>query len=165
MSKVAAMLMASMLSLSSSVALAESAKLVPADTLAHDGNMLDRRNTMFDGINLTEQQRQQMRDLMHQARKDAPQVNLEQMETMHKLVTAEHFDQTAVRAQAEKIAQEQVDRQIEMARIRNLMFNLLTPEQKNVLNQKHEQRMQQLSAQLSGVQPTSAQKPSSNSNE
>ncbi|CAM3747216.1 stress adaptor protein CpxP [Rouxiella silvae] len=159
MCKVAAMIMASMLALSSSVALAESAKSMPADTLAHDGNMLDRRNTMFDGINLTEQQRQQMRDLMHQARKDSPQINLKQMETMHELVTAENFDQAAVRAQAEKIAQEQVDRQVEMARIRNLMFNLLTPQQKEILNQKHEQRMQVLATQISGLQPTSTQKP------
>lgn len=152
MCKVAAMVMASMLSLSSSVALADSTKPMPADTLAHDGNMLDRRNTMFDGINLTEQQRQQMRDLMHQARKDSPQINLQQMETMHDLVTAKNFDQAAVRAQAEKIAQEQVDRQVEMARVRNLMFNLLTPQQKEVLNQKHQQRMQQLTSQISGMQ-------------
>lgn len=157
MCKVAAMIMASMLTLSSSVALAESAKSIPADTLAHDGNMLDRRNTMFDGINLSEQQRQQMRDLMHQARKDSPRINLQQMETMHELVTARNFDQAAVKAQAEKIAQEQVDRQVEMARIRNLMFNLLTPEQKEILNQKHEQRMQLLAAQISGVQTSSGQ--------
>ncbi|WP_369789251.1 cell-envelope stress modulator CpxP [Rouxiella sp. WC2420] len=161
MCKVAAMIMASMLSLSSSVVLAESAKSLPADTLAHDGNMLDRRNTMFDGINLTEQQRQQMRDLMHQARKDSPQIDLKQMDTMHELVTAKNFDQAAVRSLAEKIAQEQVNRQVEMARIRNLMFNLLTPEQKEVLNQKHEQRMQLLAAQISGVQPSSDQQPTS----
>lgn len=159
MCKVAAMVMASMLSLSSSVALADSTKPMPADTLAHDGNMLDRRNTMFDGINLSEQQRQQMRDLMHQARKDSPQINLQQMEVMHDLVTAKNFDQAAVRAQAEKIAQEQVDRQVEMARIRNLMFNLLTPQQKEVLNEKHQQRMQQLAAQISGMQPSTAQTP------
>ncbi|MGY4583399.1 Spy/CpxP family protein refolding chaperone [Ewingella americana] len=102
-----------------------------------------------------------MRDLMHQARKDLPHINVEQMETMHRLVTAENFDQKAVRAQAEVMAQEQVDRQVEMARIRNQMFNLLTPEQKNVLNQKHEQRMQQMQQQMAGLQPTSAQKPSS----
>lgn len=156
MCKVAVMIMASMLTLSSSLALAESAKSLPADTLAHDGNMLDRRNTMFDGINLTEQQRQQMRDLMHQARKESPQIDLRQMETMHQLVTAQNFDQAAVRAQAEKIAQRQVDRQVEMARIRNLMFNLLTADQKQALNQKHEQRMQHLAAQNADLQSSSA---------
>lgn len=164
MSKVAALVTASILTLSSSVVLADTANVTPVAPSAQDTNMLDKpqeRNTMFDGVNLTEQQRQQMRDLMHQARKDLPHINVEQMETMHRLVTAENFDQKAVRAQAEVMAQEQVDRQVEMARIRNQMFNLLTPEQKNVLNQKHEQRMQQMQQQMAGLQPTSAQKPSS----
>ncbi|ARD63336.1 stress adaptor protein CpxP [Kosakonia radicincitans DSM 16656] len=99
---------------------------------------------MFDGINLTEHQRQQMRDLMRQARHDQPPVNVSEMETMHRLVIAEKFDENAVRAQAEKMAQEQVARQVEMARVRNQMYNLLTPEQQAVLNQKHQQRMNQL---------------------
>ena len=63
---------------------------------------------------------------------------------MHRLVTAENFDENAVRAQAEKMAQEQVARQVEMAKVRNQMYNLLTPEQQAVLNQKHQQRMTQL---------------------
>src|SRR5471030_477768 len=166
MSKVAALVTASMLTLNSGVVLADTANVMPVAPAAHDTNMLDKpqeRNTMFDGVNLTEQQRQQMRDLMHQARKDLPDINVEQLETMHRLVTAEKFDQKAVRAQAELMAQEQVDRQVEMARIRNQMFNLLTPEQKNVLNQKHEQRIEQMQQQLSGLQTPSAQKTSSTS--
>lgn len=54
------------------------------------------------------------------------------------------FDESAVRAQAEKMAQEQVARQVEMARVRNQMYRLLTPEQQAVLNEKHQQRMEQL---------------------
>ena len=65
---------------------------------------------MFDGISLTEQQRQQLRDLMQRARHDRLPVNVSEMETMHRLVTAENFDENAVRAQAEKMAQEQVAR-------------------------------------------------------
>ena len=99
---------------------------------------------MFDGISLTEHQRQQMRDLMQQAMRKQPPVNVSEIETMHKLVTAEKFDETAVRAQAEKMAQEQVARQVEMAKVRNQMYHLLTPEQQAVLNQKHQQRMDQL---------------------
>ncbi len=101
------------------------------------------QSQMFDGIHLTEQQRQQMRDLMQQARHDSPPVSVREMETMHNLVTAEHFDETAVRAQAEKMAQEQVARQVEMAKVRNQMYRLLTPEQQAVLNDKHQQRMSQ----------------------
>lgn len=98
---------------------------------------------MFDGISLTEHQRQQMRDLMQQARHEQPPVNVSEMETMHRLVTAEKFDESVVRAQAEKMAQEQVARR-RMARVRNQMYRLLTPEQQAVLNEKHQQRMEQL---------------------
>ncbi len=81
---------------------------------------------------------------MQQARHEQPPVNVSEMETMHRLVTAEKFDESVVRAQAEKMAQEQVARQVEMARVRNQMYRLLTPEQQAVLNEKHQQRMEQL---------------------
>lgn len=101
------------------------------------------QNHMFDGIHLTEQQRQQMRDLMQRARHDSLPVNISEMETMHSLVTAENFDETAIKALTEKILQKQVARQIEMAKVRNQMYHLLTPEQQAVLAQKHQQRMKQ----------------------
>ena len=118
---------------------------------------------MFDGISLTEHQRQQMRDLMQRARHDQPPVNVSEMETMHRLVTAENFDENAVRAQAEKMAQEQVARQVEMAKVRNQMYHLLTPEQQAVLNAKHQQRMDQL-REVARMQKGSAMMLSSSSN-
>src|SRR5690606_1725891 len=99
---------------------------------------------MFDGINLTEHQRQQMRDLMHRARHDQPPVNVSEIETMHSLVTAENFDESAVRAQAQKMAQEQVARQVEMARVRNQMFHLLSPSQQGGWSEKQQQRTDEL---------------------
>ena len=109
------------------------------DTTQHSS-----QSHMFDGISLTEHQRQQMRDLMQQARHEQPPVNVSELETMHRLVTAENFDENAVRAQAEKMANEQIARQVEMAKVRNQMYRLLTPEQQAVLNEKHQQRMEQL---------------------
>jgi len=113
----------------------------------HPSDGLTQRSSqsnMFDGISLTEHQRQQLRDLMQRARHDQPPVNVNDVETMHDLVTAQKFDENAVRAQAEKMAQEQVARQVEMARVRNQMYHLLTPEQQAVLHKKHDQRMEQL---------------------
>lgn len=81
---------------------------------------------------------------MQRARHERPPVNVSEMETMHRLVTAENFDENAVRAQAEKMANEQIARQVEMAKVRNQMYRLLTPEQQAVLNEKHQQRMEQL---------------------
>lgn len=99
---------------------------------------------MFDGINLTEQQRQQLRDLMQQARHDRSPISINDLEQLHELIIAEKFDEAAYQAQAEKIAQAEVARQVEMARIRNQMYHLLTPQQQAVLQQKHQQRLQEL---------------------
>ena len=143
MRKVTAAVMASTLALSAYSQAAEvvtSVNWLPGD----DGGQRGSQSHMFDGISLTEQQRQQLRDLMQRARHDRLPVNVSEMETMHRLVIAEKFDENAVRAQAEKMAQEQVARQVEMARVRNQMYRLLTPEQQAVLNEKHQQRMEQL---------------------
>ena len=143
MRKVTAAVMASTLALSAYSQAAEvvtSVNWLPGD----EGGQRGSQSHMFDGISLTEQQRQQLRDLMQRARHDRLPVNVSEMETMHRLVTAENFDESAVRAQAEKMVQEQVARQVEMAKVRNQMFHLLTPERQAVLNTKHQQRMDQL---------------------
>ncbi|AIA73071.1 putative stress resistance protein [Pectobacterium atrosepticum SCRI1043] len=104
---------------------------------------------MFDGVRLTEQQRQQMRDLMHQSRQDKPAFNTEDVKAMHKLVTAETFDEAAVRAQITRMMSVQIERQIQMTRVRNQMYNLLTPAQKEILELKHKQRMKEMQQQIS----------------
>ena len=143
MRNVIAAVMASTLALSAYSQAAEvvtSVNWLPGD----EGGQRGSQSHMFDGISLTEQQRQQLRDLMQRARHDRLPVNVSEMETMHRLVTAEKFDEAAVRAQAEKMAEEQVNRQVEMARVRNQMYRLLTPEQQAALNENHQQRMEQL---------------------
>ena len=143
MRNVIAAVMASTLALSAYSQAAEvvtSVNWLPGD----EGGQRGSQSHMFDGISLTEQQRQQLRDLMQRARHDRLPVNVSEMETMHRLVTAENFDENAVRAQAEKMATEQIARQVEMAKVRNQMYRLLTPEQQAVLNEKHQQRMEQL---------------------
>ena len=143
MRKVTAAVMASTLAFS---AFSQAAVAIISDNSSsqEDTTQHSSQNHMFDGISLTEHQRQQMRDLMQRARHDQPPVNVSEMETMHRLVTAENFDENAVRAQAEKMANEQIARQVEMAKVRNQMYRLLTPEQQAVLNEKHQQRMEQL---------------------
>ncbi|XBS69940.1 cell-envelope stress modulator CpxP [Acerihabitans sp. KWT182] len=119
----------------------------------------DSHHSMFEGVRLTEHQRQQMRDLMSQARLDIPRISVSEIEQLHALVTAETFDEPAVKAQVEKMAQQNVIRQVELAKIRNQMYNLLTPEQRQTLSQKHQQRLAELASQVSEMSPSSAQKP------
>ncbi len=117
---------------------------------------------MFDGINLTEYQRQQMRDLMQQARHERYPTSIDDLEIMHNLVIADKFDEAVVKAQAEKLARVQVAQQVEMARVRNQMYHLLTPEQQAVLQKRHQQRMNELRVQTNMQQASSLQAVSSN---
>lgn len=104
---------------------------------------------MFDGVKLTEIQRQHMRDLMHQARQEVPVLHPDDIEKMHALVTAEQFDEAAVRKQIMQMMQAQIDWQTAMARVRNQMYNLLTSDQKNILEQRHQQRMAEMELPVS----------------
>ncbi|WON77007.1 cell-envelope stress modulator CpxP [Serratia sp. UGAL515B_01] len=150
MLKVAMVVIASVLAMGYSSAFAANTTPETVQSPALDPlREMQAQQHMFDGVTLTEQQRQQMRDLMRRARHHLPGVNVAEIEAMHKLVTADEFNEAAVYAQAEKMAQEQVKLQVEMARVRNQMYNLLTPEQKNVLDHKHQQRMQQMEQQTS----------------
>ncbi|AKA38656.1 cell-envelope stress modulator CpxP [Yersinia ruckeri] len=164
MRKVTTLVIASMLAFGSNAAFA-------VDTVAtggnwcHDGDSNGKmmkggrgHHNMFDGLNLTEQQRQQMRDLMRQHRDTRSAIDFADRDAMHKLVATDKFDEAAVRAQAEKMSKLQVDRQVEMAKVRNQMYNLLTPEQKTKLNQLHTQRMSQMQQAPVTPQPASAQK-------
>ncbi|KNC13556.1 periplasmic repressor CpxP [Pantoea sp. RIT-PI-b] len=109
---------------------------------------------MFDGIELTEQQRQQMRDLMQQARHERPTISVQDIETMHDLVIADKFNESAIRQQAEKQARAAVEQQVEMARVRNQMYHLLTPVQQATLQKNYERRLAEV-RRLSGLQPSS----------
>ncbi|WP_145483967.1 cell-envelope stress modulator CpxP [Yersinia rohdei] len=160
--KVTTLIMASMLVLGAQAAFAGD-KTGATDSWCYgDGPMMNKKDgrghhNMFDGVNLTEQQRQQMRDLMRQSRQSQPRLDIADREAMHKLVTADKFDEAAVRAQAEKMSKDNIERQVEMAKVRNQMYNLLTPEQKTALSQKHQQRMERMQ-QAPAAQPSSAQK-------
>ncbi len=152
MRKVTSLAMTLMLAMASTAAF--------ADGTQQNGMLYQSmdHNRMFDGVNLTEHQRQQMRDLMQLARHDLPRVDIAEAEAMHNLVTAEKFDEAAVRQLAEKMAQESINRQVEMAKIRNQMFNLLTPEQKAQLNERYQQRIASWQQQVATMQNTSALK-------
>lgn len=97
---------------------------------------------MFNGITLTEQQRTQMRDLMRQHHQDRYNGDFRQRhENMHKLVTAEKFDEAAVRAQMQDMDKQAIERHVEMAKVHNQMYQLLTPEQKAQLEKNYQQKM------------------------
>lgn len=95
---------------------------------------------VFGGITLTEQQRQQMWDLVkkqHLHEQSIIDMRVERQKMYHLLIERE-FDEAAVRLQLEKIAEKNIDLGVEIARIRNQMYQLLTPEQKERLYKRYE---------------------------
>ena len=91
---------------------------------------------MLTGIRLTEEQRMQLRDLMHNYRDQLRNVrNLAEDDiALYELVKAEKFDETAVRNQLEKEMRKRLDYQVEMIRVHHQMYQLLNPEQKMQLD-------------------------------
>ncbi|NBN70015.1 periplasmic heavy metal sensor [Proteus sp. G2618] len=163
MRKVAVVALASMFLAAPSVVLAETANTNPPTEQQYNGNYHcdygygmhgDRdyrghrgqrgyaESRMFNGITLTEQQRTQMRDLMRQHHQDRYNGNYRQRhENMHKLVTASQFDEAAVRAQMQDMDKQAIERHVEMAKVHNQMYQLLTPEQKAQLEKNYQQQM------------------------
>ena len=160
MHKMNVLIMASMLALSTSTVLAAEAKPaeINSSSVSTDNgeavkHKVMRQHGMFDGLNLTEKQRQQMRDLMRQNyHDDMPKMHMDNMEAMHKLIIADKFDEDAVRAQAETIAKAQIERQVASAKVNNQFYNLLTPEQKAKFNQNHDEMMVKMQKNLERMQ-------------
>ena len=99
---------------------------------------------MFDGVELTEAQRQRMRDLTDQFRFRHSVTNVGDLEQMQQLTLSSQFDEDAVRQQAQKMANQQVKFQVEMAHVRNQIYGLLTAAQKRQVQQNYERRIDSL---------------------
>ncbi|MGP1923653.1 MAG: Spy/CpxP family protein refolding chaperone [Arsenophonus sp. NEOnobi-MAG3] len=98
---------------------------------------------LIRGITLSERQRQDMRDLMASQRQQSfkNKVLQPEREILHNLMTADIFDVAAFRATAEKLAQDIIEQQIQMARIYNQFYKLLTREQKIILEKQHQKHL------------------------
>ncbi|MEA9443822.1 Spy/CpxP family protein refolding chaperone [Candidatus Fukatsuia symbiotica] len=94
---------------------------------------------MFDMVSLTEHQRMHIRDLVSQTCRNRTGIDRINREKMRQLITTDQFDEVAVRELAEKMSMQLVNRQIEMARVRNKIYSLLTQKQKDLLHQKYSQ--------------------------
>lgn len=112
----------------------------------------DSRSHMFDGIDLSEQQRQHLRDLTGEFRLEQPQLAAQDFGVLYQLITAKAFDVEAFKAQAKKIAQYEVDHQVAMARIKNQMYNLLTPTQQAKLKKNYQTYLAKVSRHNSQVE-------------
>ncbi|QCR35886.1 ATP-independent periplasmic protein-refolding chaperone Spy [Nissabacter sp. SGAir0207] len=104
-----------------------------------------RHGDPFAGLNLTEQQRQQMRDLMSTERQQHPRDEMKaHFESMHKLVAADSFDEAKAKAEIDSLHKAQAEQMLSHMRMENKMYNLLTPEQKKQFNENYQKRAEKM---------------------
>ncbi|PHM72760.1 Spy/CpxP family protein refolding chaperone [Xenorhabdus kozodoii] len=93
---------------------------------------------IFGGIALTEQQREEMWNLVKQQHQyEQPLVDMRaEHRKLNALLTAEDFNEAEVRSQIERIAEKNVALSVEIARMSHQVYQLLTPEQKALLKNR-----------------------------
>ncbi|CZF84485.1 CpxP family protein [Grimontia kaedaensis] len=108
----------------------------------HDGEGMHGGKGMMGkhllrGVDLTDEQKAELKTLREQKREDMKASKGEfrtQMmadrQQMQALMLADNFDEAAVRALAEKMVDQQVERRVAMMKGQHEMMTILTPEQK-----------------------------------
>ncbi|MBY3788315.1 Spy/CpxP family protein refolding chaperone [Photobacterium carnosum] len=129
------------------------------DNQQHNGGMNKGHHggKIFSQLDLTATQKQEIKTLRqanrseHKAQRvDNYKVMQVERQQLEKLVLASNFDESAVRAVAEKMSQQQVERRVKMLEQRHEMLNILTPEQKqkyaDLKQQQSEKHLMRLEA-------------------
>ncbi|MCZ4058596.1 ATP-independent periplasmic protein-refolding chaperone Spy [Pantoea sp. LMR881] len=96
---------------------------------------------MFKGLNLTDAQKGQMREIMKESRKDMKRPSLEERRANHAIIASDRFDTAKAEAQAEKMTANAKENAVKMMETQNKLYNVLTPEQKKQYNANFEKRL------------------------
>jgi protein CpxP len=152
MRKLTALFVASTLALgSASAAFAADTTTAPASATAADAAPMKMmhhkgpgREGPFAGLNLTEQQRQQMRDIMKESHQNRGPGAKDERQVLHSIVTSDSFDEAKAKEQIDAISKAQSERMLARAKAENKMYNLLTPEQKKQYNENYQKREQKM---------------------
>ncbi|AEF47929.1 ATP-independent periplasmic protein-refolding chaperone [Serratia plymuthica] len=149
MRKLTALFVASTLALgSASMAFAADTTAAPATADAAPMKMMHHKGEgkggPFAGLNLTEQQRQQMRDIMKESHQNRGAGVKEERQALHNLVASDSFDEAKAKSQIDTISKAQSEHMLERAKAENKMYNLLTPEQKKQYNENYQKREQKM---------------------
>lgn len=101
---------------------------------------------MFKGLNLTEKQRDMMREIARDAMKNSPKPSPEEHKQLHDIIAADSFDAAKAKSLVESMSAAQNARMVARLETQNKMYNVLTPAQKQEFNKRAEQRSEKMSA-------------------
>ncbi|EDR7672495.1 ATP-independent periplasmic protein-refolding chaperone [Salmonella enterica subsp. enterica serovar Oslo] len=138
---------------------AETTTAAPADAkpmMQHKGKFGPHHDMMFKNLNLTDAQKQQIRDIMKAQREQMKRPLLEERRAMHDIIASDTFDKAKAEAQITKIEAQRKANMLAHMETQNKIYNVLTPEQKKQYNANFEKRLTERPAQ-EGKMPAAAE--------
>ncbi|EEB2178342.1 ATP-independent periplasmic protein-refolding chaperone [Salmonella enterica] len=161
MSKLTALFVASTLAMGAAnlAHAAETTTAAPADAkpmMQHKGKFGPHHDMMFKNLNLTDAQKQQIRDIIKAQREQMKRPLLEERRAMHDIIASDTFDKAKAEAQITKMEAQRKANMLAHMETQNKIYNVLTPEQKKQYNANFEKRLTERPAQ-EGKMPAAAE--------
>ncbi|EBG8721834.1 ATP-independent periplasmic protein-refolding chaperone [Salmonella enterica] len=138
---------------------AETTTAAPADAkpmMQHKGKFGPHHDMMFKNLNLTDAQKQQIRDIMKAQREQMKRPLLDERRAMHDIIASDTFDKAKAEAQITKMEAQRKANMLAHMETQNKIYNVLTPEQKKQYNANFEKRLTERPAQ-EGKMPAAAE--------
>ncbi|EME9450500.1 ATP-independent periplasmic protein-refolding chaperone [Salmonella enterica] len=138
---------------------AETTTAAPADAkpmMQHKGKFGLHHDMMFKNLNLTDAQKQQIRDIIKAQREQMKRPLLEERRAMHDIIASDTFDKAKAEAQITKMEAQRKANMLAHMETQNKIYNVLTPEQKKQYNANFEKRLTERPAQ-EGKMPAAAE--------
>ncbi|MBM6478809.1 ATP-independent periplasmic protein-refolding chaperone [Raoultella ornithinolytica] len=107
----------------------------------HKGMHGGQHEMMFKGLNLTDAQKQQIRDIMKGQRENMKRPSLDERRAMHELIASDTFDKAKAEAQIDKMEAQHKAMALSRMETQNKIYNILTPEQKKQFNENFEKHL------------------------
>lgn len=138
---------------------AETTTAAPADAkpmMQHKGKFGPHHDMMFKNLNLTDAQKQQIRDIIKAQREQMKRPLLEERRAMHDIIASDTFDKAKAEAQITKMEAQRKANMLAHMETQNKIYNVLTPEQKKQYNANFEKRLTERPTQ-EGKMPAAAE--------
>ncbi len=138
---------------------AETTTAAPADAkpmMQHKGKFGPHHDMMFKNLNLTDAQKQQIRDIIKAQREQMKRPLLEERRARHDIIASDTFDKAKAEAQITKMEAQRKANMLAHMETQNKIYNVLTPEQKKQYNANFEKRLTERPAQ-EGKMPAAAE--------
>ncbi|HED9194123.1 TPA: ATP-independent periplasmic protein-refolding chaperone [Salmonella enterica subsp. enterica serovar Enteritidis] len=138
---------------------AETTTAAPADAkpmMQHKGKFGPHHDMMFKNLNLTDAQKQQIRDIIKAQREQMKRPLLEERRAMYDIIASDTFDKAKAEAQITKMEAQRKANMLAHMETQNKIYNVLTPEQKKQYNANFEKRLTERPAQ-EGKMPAAAE--------